>query len=187
MPSRPASTSRSGSSHSGGEEGESLSPLEEAQRSLRRYIKAHALRNTPERRLVLERAYTIEQPFSAEALRQDVAQTHMVVSMATIYNCLDLFAKLGLVARVLWGDHVVYARTLGEPPVRVLQCCTLCGKVVRLDGSGLDAALDGVPFVRFRRQATIVCSNGLCAQCRSTETRLRNSYLKHHWWEEEEF
>lgn len=164
-----------------------LPPREEAQRALSRYIKVHDMRQTNERRTVLDQAYTIKQPFSAEELRQAVAQTQTAVTMATIYNCLDLFAKIGLVTRVLWGDRVRYARTLGEPPVQVLQCCTLCEAVTLLEGSALEQPLERVHFVRFKPQTTIVCSNGLCAKCRATETRLKNAYLRKHWWGEDEF
>lgn len=169
------------------QERSSQSPIEEAQRTLKRYLKTHSLRATTERRVVLEHAYTMKHPFSVEELRIDVEQANMSLSAATVYNCLELFVKIGLVVQVPWKGRMRYERVLGEPPVHALQRCTACNTIERLDGSEIEASLERVPFVRFKPQVTVVCSTGLCSKCRAAETRLRNNYLREHWWEEDEF
>lgn len=160
-------------------EGNAASPLHEARTILSDYLKAHTLRNTPERVVILTHIYeSTEGPFTAEQLLHEVCEQRLRVSNATIFYALDLFYRLGLVIRVPLGDKMLYDKCLGQPLMHFFQSCVRCGEVRRVEAPQVEEALQGVTYRRLRTHGVALCSFGTCAKCRSALTKAHNRYLR---------
>lgn len=150
--------------------------LEQARAQLVQYIKEHRLRNTVERMALLECIYRRRGPFSPEDLVRDMEE-RMKLSMGTVYNCISLFERLGLIVRVLCGPRMLYERRLGERFVHFYRHCVHCGKVVRESADTVEEALQTLQYTRFTALSMSMCADGICSNCRTALTKAHNQYL----------
>ena len=70
-----------------------------ALQKLTEYLARTCRRNTPERLEILEAARTLTSGFSVEELASAVEARGVRVSLATVYNAVELFVAAGILAR----------------------------------------------------------------------------------------
>ncbi|NLM45229.1 MAG: transcriptional repressor [Firmicutes bacterium] len=139
-----------------------------------RLLQSYNLRNTPQRRAIL--AILIESrgehPDSEEIYRRLKAnKTGKKVGRATVYRTLELFEKLGIVARLtLDGTPARYELILPERFVHHHLVCLKCGKLIELD----DLAAKEFKNTVFRRKGFTVADKamkiyGYCRDCQNAE------------------
>ena len=92
--------------------------IEEVVSIFKRNIERDNLRNTPSRITILKAAYSHKGHFNAETIYNAIKDDAQSVSLATVYNTLELLQQYGLVRTHKFGNqHTEYEATLGYAPV----------------------------------------------------------------------
>lgn len=85
--------------------GENLEILEPLCAVFRRTLKAHGLKYTPERALILDAVVRMDSVFEAERLILELKKGTFRVSKATVYRTLKLLLEAGILQRVLFDEE----------------------------------------------------------------------------------
>ena len=143
------------------------------------YIKAHAMRNTEERYMVLRRICELGNPFTAEMLIKAIEKDF--ISPATVYNTLILFQKarlvhmLGKQIRQTKRDEDVETNTQYElvrtGSSRLQLVCTRCGRVADFKDATISGVLKAGKYNNFNMARYSVYLYGECKLCRSLIAR----------------
>ncbi len=123
-------------------------------------VRAHGLRLSSARRLLLQALFAAERPLSAEELAGDG-------DVASVYRNLEVLEGLGLVRHVHLGHGPRLYQPAGRPRDFVL--CEGCGDVSPLAPAAVDAVRMAVlDAVGYRARFAHFPLAGLCPAC-STE------------------
>ena len=138
------------------------------------YVRQHQMRPSRVRDMVLERACQLQQPFTAEQLVQACADER--ISVATVYNALDLF----ILARIL---HAIdrqrgkaateYAFIVGKS-MRMQILCTKCGRVTDIKDKAIERLIKERKYSNFEMQHFSLFVYGECKVCRK-QTKNKNN------------
>ncbi len=129
------------------------------------YIKKHKHRRTPERYAILERIYSYEGHFNADIL-YNAMKSEYRVSLATIYNTLELLTECKLIIKhQIGGQFAQYEKTFGNNTHHHL-ICTNCGKVKEFTDKQLRLAIQNRKFAHFQMSHYSLYLYGLCQNCR---------------------
>ncbi len=93
----------------------------------KRLLKAHGSKLTPQRLAMLDVFEHQCAHITAQHMFERLTEQEPTLSRATVYNNLDLFVQLGLVARHQSDEGVVYYDANTDPHHHVV--CTSCGQV----------------------------------------------------------
>ena len=130
------------------------------------YLVKNQLRKTPERFAILEHINSIEGHFTAEML-YDIMQNKFRVSLASVYNNLDLLLKTGLIIRHQFGSHPAeYERTFRNNPHYHLVCSN-CGKIKEYTDKNLKITLESKKFSSFAPTYISLYYYGYCNKCKN--------------------
>ena len=143
---------------------------------LARYVQENRMRNTPERLAILEMFYMEEDEFTPQQVF-DKMKERFAVSRATVYNCVQLLYKLGLIIRLEVDNQIKYQACFGEREY-FRTVCTRCGKMRKFQAANLSAAFNGVKYNRFHPEQIVASVYGICSSCQSKATRLRKKLEK---------
>ncbi len=141
--------------------------FDKANKVLAEYIREHHLRSTIERTTILRYICKYKTSFSAEQLIQDVCQTEHL-SIATIYNTLDLFVRCRLISKL--PAHVGSPCDMYE--LVLLQgnqlsfFCTNCGREITFQDKAIDDIIRGKRFSNFNMHHFSLRVYGTCKKCR---------------------
>jgi Fur family ferric uptake transcriptional regulator len=112
--------------------------LNTKEEQFRGYLKSKGLRFTPERRLILEAVFSIEDHFEAVDLLLKLWQQGSRVSKATIYRTLPFLVKSGLLREVVFGEkHAHYEHIYGHQHHDHLVCVN-CGKIIEFSSESME-------------------------------------------------
>lgn len=146
---------------------------EETQRAydvLNKFLKSDNHRKTPERYAVLDAIYSMDSLFTIDALNEALNEKRFRVSRATLYNCMNLFLKLGLVVRHHLQDAIVYeAAFSAQGYVRLI--CRMCGRVTEQKNLELEKTIGEMKISRFRKDNFTLYLYGVCGKCQSKKIR----------------
>jgi Fur family ferric uptake transcriptional regulator len=135
------------------------------------YLKKRKHRKTPERYAILEKIYSYEGHFNADILF-NLMTTEYRVSLATIYNTLDLLIDCKLIIKhQLGGQFAQYEKTFGNSTHHHL-ICTNCGKVKEFSDNQLRLSIQNRKFAHFQTSHYSLYMYGLCQKCK---VALKNS------------
>jgi len=129
-------------------------------------LKSHGYKVTHQRLVVLDYLQRSREHPSAEIIYNDLKERYPTISLATIYNTLEMLTKVGLVLDL--GAPEERRRFDGIPTEHSHFFCTNCGMIEDLIVSGVDRLMekvkqDGSRHVeRFRLDFF-----GLCSKCQS--------------------
>jgi len=106
--------------------------------SLDQYLLQSGLKQTKQRRAIVERFINLKSHVSAERLHADSRDGGLSVGLATIYRTLNLLADAGLVEQKQFGDgHFVYEiRTPGSHHDHLI--CLDCGAVIEFENEEIE-------------------------------------------------
>ena len=104
-------------------------------------LKAHGLRMTPQRQLILDAIAAIHGHISADVVHQQVAERFPNVNISTVYRTLELLQELGLVTHTHFDDGIAQYH-LAEEGAHQHLVCRECGSEVELDLSILKPLAD---------------------------------------------
>jgi len=145
--------------------------LTEACQLLEDYLKKHRMRQTIERRTILETVFRLNGPVDIETLYQ-LMDMEMHVSKSTIYNALETLVEAKLVRKIslIEGGMCFYERALRQQPHGFV-VCRYCGKVTSIARPDpTDDWLTNVPK-SFRIEKLSFVVHGICRKCQDAERK----------------
>lgn len=141
------------------------------------YLEKHQHRKTPERYAILEQIYAHEGHFNAELL-YNAMQKDFRVSLATIYNTLDLLLECHLIVKHQFGDQLAqYEKTFGTNIHHHL-ICTQCGKIKEFSDKNIRMAIQSKHFSNFQMTHYSLYVYGICSKCQNKTKTRKNKLIK---------
>ena len=136
---------------------------------LTEYLEQKKLRKTHER--------FQNQHFTIRELGLWLEENRFPVSIATLYNAINLFMQLKLVECHKLHTTTVYEASYGNGNI-IRQICRVCGKEQELKAMRIFNVLDEIRLHRFRREETAIFIYGTCSNCQARITRMKNKNKK---------
>ncbi len=129
------------------------------------YLSKHNHRRTPERFAILEKIYSLDNHFVAEDLYR-LMKNEYRVSLATIYNTLDLLFEAGLVVKHQFkGMAAQYERSIGKN-IHHHTVCIVCGRVKAFSDKRIRTAIQSKKFANFESTHYSLYLYGMCKKCK---------------------
>lgn len=132
------------------------------------YIHAHSLRRSPVREKVLEQACKLPLRFTAEEL--ELACAEEWISIATVYNALELFLKaqiLHAIDRQRGRGATQYEVVPGKLSHIQIRCAK-CGRIKEISDKVIDNAIQMHKHANFEMQRYSLVIYGECKHCKKT-------------------
>lgn len=155
-----------------------LEPVEVAMSPVERfeeYLQSRGLRNTDQRRFLIERVFEQHQHFDADQLIERLPRkgTENYVSRPTVYRALKEFVDAGLLRSFELNGRSVYELDYGYPAHDHLYCIR-CNQLIEFQSEELAAIRDAVARQhRFRVQSHRLTIEGICEDCSRAASRNR--------------
>lgn len=147
------------------------SRLVAVERILDNYLEMNNHRKTPERYTILKAIYNMNGHFTLEELNDKLATDWgFPVSRATLYNTMNLFLALRLVARHRFQGSTKYEACYDNNS-HCHQICTICGKVTEIKSSDIKVAVENMRLKRFRKDGFTLYVYGVCSTCQTLITK----------------
>jgi Fur family ferric uptake transcriptional regulator len=156
----------------------SLDPVRVAltpQQRFDEYLQSRGMRNTEQRRILLDRVFKAHDHFDADQLIERLPRKGQkgYVSRPTVYRTLAEFVDAGLLRKFDVGGRTVYEHDYGYPQHEHL-FCTSCERLIEFQSDALLEIRDKVArehtfAVRSHRFIIV----GTCSQCRSNRQRVK--------------
>jgi Fur family ferric uptake transcriptional regulator len=140
-------------------------------------VRAHGLRLTGARRLVLEALFAVERPVSAEEIAAGLGGALPASDLASVYRNLETLERLGLIRHVHFG-HGAGLYELRRAQQHEYALCERCERVTAVPASEVDSARVLLERVfAIEPHFTHFPLIGLCRSCR----RARGGERPHEW------
>ncbi len=146
-----------------------LSPLER----FREYLRSRGMRNTDQRRVLVEYVFSQHDHFDADALLEKLPPKGdpNYVSRPTVYRTLAEFVDAGLLRKFELNGRAVYEHDHGYPQHDHLYCQG-CTRLIEFQSDELLTLRDEVAQRHhFRVAGHRLIITGLCEQCRKAKSK----------------
>ncbi|HPS11488.1 MAG TPA: Fur family transcriptional regulator [Paludibacteraceae bacterium] len=128
------------------------------------FMVKNNLRKTRERYAILESIYKHTGHFNAELLFNQMPKEYQV-SLATVYNTLDLLQQCHLIVKHQFGEQgAQFEKTFGIAFHHHL-VCTECGKIREFPDLNINTLIQKKKFPRFETTRYSLYVYGLCNKC----------------------
>ncbi len=137
------------------------------------YLQSRGLRQTEQRRFLIEQVFTRHEHFDADSLIETLPRKgHKdYVSQATVYRTLKEFVDAGLLNCFQLDGRAVYEHDYGYPQHDHLYC-TKCRKLIEFQSEALKQLIGDVAGEHdFRVSNHRLIINGVCADCTKNRRR----------------
>lgn len=144
------------------------------------FLKKEGLRETYERKVILEAIHDSEKHFTPEALLQLLLAKGERISRATVYNTLNLLIKSGIVQRFQFADgqfHYQLSKLQGVTR-QVHMICNSCGRISDLKTQSIQKQLASFDFGTFIPQSITLAVYGMCSRCAKKQRALEADKLQ---------
>jgi Fur family ferric uptake transcriptional regulator len=155
-----------------------LQPVSVSMTPLKRfeeYLQSKGLRNTGQRKLLLEHVFNRHEHFDADQLMEQLpikGETNYV-SRSTVYRTLQEFVDAGLLNSFELGGRTVYEHDYGYPQHDHLYC-TKCQKLIEFTSDELIKIRTEVAREhRFRAREHRFIIHGICDDCARSRSKGR--------------
>ena len=145
------------------------------------FASKKGLKNTPQRRLIIDVFFSTENHVSTEDLYDLVRKVDGSVGQATVYRTLRLLCEAGLAKEFHFGDGIArYEPTDGDDHHDHL-ICTQCGKNIEVIDEVIEknqiklAARHGFKLISHRMYLYGVCSDCRSGAEKATKKRAQKS------------
>lgn len=128
-------------------------------------LREAGLRVTTQRRLICQYLATTQSHPTAAALYQELSASHPELSLATVYNTLNVLSSLGALVQLDLGDEHTHYETNLAPHVNLI--CRRCRQVIDVESvQPVNAVSSALPSsIGFEAATVHVQVSGLCASC----------------------
>lgn len=128
-----------------------------------RFLESKRLRKTSERFAILEKIFSIPMHFDVEGLYKALESDGYHVSLATVYNTVELLCECSLLRRHQFGSRQAqYELVFGN---HIHLVCTQCGKIKEVRNEELTASLTQRKYPYFTPDYFSAYVYGLCSSC----------------------
>ena len=141
--------------------------MNDPQRVFAEYIATHGLKNTPQRRLIVNVFLNSKNHLSTEELYETVRSEDASVGQATVYRTLKLLHEAGLAKELHFGDGIARYEPVLDDTHHDHLICTGCGKNIEV----VDETIEKLQEDLAKRHGFSLSSHrmylyGRCADCR---------------------
>lgn len=142
-----------------------------ALRQLNAYLRAHEMRPSKVRDMVLAQICNLPQPFTAEQLVTACREER--ISVGTVYNALNLF----VLAQILQLHDRQRGRMASEyelivgSAMRMQVVCTKCGRVTEMHDKAIERLIKERKYANFNLQHVSLFVYGECKLCRKQKNK----------------
>ncbi len=138
---------------------------------LKNYLESKSLRKTPERFAILDEIYSDSGHFDIETLHESMKKKNYHVSLATLYNNIDILIDAGLLVRHQFDKGNTYEKTMDNIKHDHF-ICRQCGKIYEVSLSKVEDVKNEV----FQKYDFDVVSHfltiyGICSNCKELKNR----------------
>ena len=132
---------------------------------LAQFLESRKMRKTSERFTILDKIYSSSAHVEVVALHNAMLSDGYRVSIATVYNTLNLLVEAGLVRRINLGDGVARYERITATNNHHHLICTRCGKVKEMKAVELVGDLLSRKPRSFEPAYFTLYIYGLCSRC----------------------
>lgn len=129
-------------------------------------LRAHGMRMTPQREMVLAALHELDGHESADEIFQRVQARSAAVDISTVYRTLELLQEMGMLAVAETPDGQRRYALSGQHSDHVHLVCRRCGHEIEADAEAFQALAD---VARQRYGFTLDLAHrslgGMCAAC----------------------
>ena len=136
------------------------------------YIKKHKIKQSAERRMILEKVMRLDAHFTAKSLHE-LMQGVERVSLATVYNTLELLQKAGLIVKHPFAEPE-YETTV-RSSTHHHRICIQCGAIKEFSDQKIEMAIKRRTFTAFAPEYSSLYLYGLCKKCMPRQKKPRTS------------
>ena len=128
------------------------------------FLDIKKLRKTPERFKILETIYSRSAFFDADTIKKSL-QDEFPVSLATIYNTLELLLQCNLIIRHTFDLRVVKYEKTPVGASRYYRICMQCHNYKEFTDLKLKKAISSREFTAFKTMHHSLYFYGICKKC----------------------
>lgn len=130
------------------------------------YLRKVDLRITPQRTIILKYLISKRNHPTAETIFNEIKKEDSTISLATIYNTLDVLVKNNLVIEIAAPDEKQHFDYFAHPHYHVI--CTRCGKIEDVfDYSFTAIENDAQQKTGYSISHSLMEIYGLCPECQA--------------------
>ena len=139
------------------------------------YLQSRGMRNTEQRRTLLDIVFAEHEHFDADQLiaRLPIRGAKGYVSRPTVYRTLNEFVDAGLLKRFELDGRSVYEHDYGYPEHDHFYC-NRCQELIEFQDPGLSELIESISQThQFQLRNHRLIISGVCESCRKSRKRVR--------------
>lgn len=129
------------------------------------YLSKNKLRKTSERFAILDMVMNETGHFEIDTLYKQMETDAFHVSLATIYNTLNLLCECGLVRKHMFNNQQGHYERVLQKVAHNHLICTVCGKVKEVKDNELLAFMNSKRYPSFTMEYFSLYVHGECSSC----------------------
>lgn len=131
------------------------------------YIVDNGLKNTPQRRLIVEVFFRSGKHLSTEELYEEVKAEDSGIGQATVYRTLKLLCDAGLAKELHFGETTARYEPIEDDSHHDHLICTVCGKNIEVMDEEIERRQEELArSCGFELTSHRMIMYGICGDCR---------------------
>jgi Fur family peroxide stress response transcriptional regulator len=132
-------------------------------------LKSRGIRLTPQRQVILQYLKETDEHPTAEQVYQKIGEQFPGISLATVYNTLNMLKELGVIRELSYGD--VSSRYDGNDSEHAHLVCQQCDQVIDIECPPEEAVFtDSLHRTGFMVSSYRLEYYGTCPSCQTAAT-----------------
>jgi Fur family ferric uptake transcriptional regulator len=146
--------------------------VEAIQRIYEIYVTEKNLRKTDERDFILKTICTFSKHFDVDMLCEKMETDYYRVSVATIYNTLEVLIDAGIVIRHQFTSRLVQYELLEKARKHIHCVCTRCNSIREIENPPiLLNHVNNTLESKFASEYFSLYAYGICSKCKGLESK----------------
>jgi Fur family ferric uptake transcriptional regulator len=145
------------------------------------YIADNGLKNTPQRRLIVDVFFKAGKHLSTEELYNVIREKDNTVGQATVYRTLKLLCDAGLAKELNFGETTARYEPIEDDSHHDHLICTVCGKNQEVMDTEIERLQDELARrYGFTLTAHRMILYGVCSECRQgAKKKIGGAHSRH--------